>query len=676
MNTNSPDRPANSPEQLLARLGGGYIMRVEMTSQLLASILGSAIGLFYVYFVAGLTGLQLILLVASLLFFVVLLNILFPVYVSRVTRNARLRLDYLYKNIPLPEENNETKAWREIIVFPGQSTLMQFITVYVLVIFPTLVLMRWAGGIDWFQTIYILIGGSIAETTAVIQTLVLLDHQLAPARQALIPSSNEDQQVFLGISHIWHQLFASIVPILAAIIMIGLLGYQAIITGTTPGADAGLIIRQFENQVIIIGVLILGVGIITTYLLSKEVTNPIHEILRIMDRVRRNDYSKRALLVTSDENALLTLQFNQILDMLNNSQQSLEHQVKERTEALEQRSFQLQAASKIVREAATLQDLNLLLARTVSLISERFGYYHVGIFLLDEANEYAILQAASSEGGKRMLARGHRLEVGHQGIVGSAAYQNRTRIALDVGVDPVFFDNPDLPTTRSEAAFPLSARNKVIGVLDIQSTEPSAFNRDNLDLIQTMADQIALAIHNARLIAESQNAFRQLEAVNLESVRQTWIQRVEQQKYAYHYSTGAVAALNQDEKTKTDDEPVENEKLRITIPINLRGQQIGRLAFLRKGDSSWGEAERSLAVEIANQVGLALENARLLDEAQRRAAQEQSLSELTTRLSSSLDPDNLLQTTVRELHQLPNVTEVSVYITPSKPSADETTQPV
>jgi GAF domain-containing protein len=673
MNANAPDRPANDTEQLLAKLGGAYILRIQATSQLFASILGPVVGLFYVYSVAKLTEFQYLQLVVSQLFFIILINIIFPFYVRRATKHARSRLDYFYKNISLPEGNDEVLAWQEIIAFPGQSSLVQLVTVYLLVVFPSALIVRWVAGGDWFQTIHVLVGGFIAEAIVILQTMIFLDRQLAPARQALLPSRPEDQKIRLSVSHAWRQLFVTIVPIVASVSIIGLLAYQALVNASQPGANVGQLVQGFEVQTIIIGTLILGVGIVTTFLLSQEVTNPIHEIFRIMDRVRRNDFSTRALLVTSDESALLTIQFNQLLDLLHRSQQTLDRQVRERTEALEQRSFQLQVASKIVREAATIQDLNLLLTRTVNLISDRFGFYHVGIFLLDDANEYAILQAASSEGGKRMLARGHRLEVGHQGIVGAAAYQNRPRVALDVGVDPVYFDNPDLPTTRSEAAFPLSARNKVVGVLDIQSTQPSAFDRDNLELLQTMSDQIALAIHNSRLITESQEAYRQLEAVSIERVHQTWIQRVRQQKYAYHYSTGSVSPLNQEEITKPGIQPDENEKSRITIPINLRGQQIGNLAFVRKSETSWGEAERSLAAEIANQVGLALENARLLDEAQRRASQEQSLSELTARLSGSLDPDNLLQTTVRELHQLPNVTEVSVYITPSKPSTDENT---
>jgi GAF domain-containing protein len=328
----------------------------------------------------------------------------------------------------------------------------------------------------------------------------------------------------------------------------------------------------------------------------------------------------------------------------------------------------------VAREAAALQDVNLLLTRTVDLISDRFGFYHTGIFLVDDQMEYAILQAASSEGGKRMLARGHRLEVGRQGIVGAAASQNRPHIATDVGTDRSYFKNPDLPMTRSEAAIPLSGRGKVIGVLDIQSTEPSAFSQGDIEIFQTLADQIGLAIQNARSVAESQEALSRLEAATADNMRRVWRERTRGgSKRAYRYTSAGLGPLSPS-AGKPSPEPEDGNLL--NIPITLRGQRIGVIGLRRGGESEWTESDRSLAIEIADQVGLALENARLLDDAQRRATQEQALSELTARLSRSLDPETLLQTAIRELHQLPNVSEVSVYVTPPRsPAAEESQTP-
>jgi putative methionine-R-sulfoxide reductase with GAF domain len=159
---------------------------------------------------------------------------------------------------------------------------------------------------------------------------------------------------------------------------------------------------------------------------------------------------------------------------------TLEQRVEERTAEFEaankqttRRAAQLQAITELSEAIAQFQDLGNLFPAAARLISERFGFYHVGIFLLDSEKEFAILQAANSEGGQRMLERGHRLQLG-TGVVGYAAQTGLPRIALDVGSDAVFFDNPDLPDTRSEVALPLISRGDTIGVLDAQSTEAGA----------------------------------------------------------------------------------------------------------------------------------------------------------------------------------------------------------
>ena len=343
--------------------------------------------------------------------------------------------------------------------------------------------------------------------------------------------------------------------------------------------------------------------------------------------------------------------------------------MEERTSDLVRKSLRLQGAAQIAHDATELQDINTLIKRTVDLISNRFGFYHTGIFLLDESGEHAVLMAASSEGGQKMLARGHQLEVGIQGIVGAAAYQNQVRIVMDVNEDKHYYKNPDLPLTRSEAAIPLTARGKVIGILDIQSTEISAFQQDDVEVLQTLADQIGLAIQNARLITESKDAFQRLESTSVENIRRAWRERVHSNQHSFRYTSTGLTSVTQVGNMPTGSEDASN---RLNIPITLHGEPLGMIVLQRTEENAWSETERSLAVEIAGQVGLALENARLLDEAQRRAAQEKSLSELAAELSRSLDPDILLQTALRELHQLPNVSGVSVYLAPSeKPAPDD-----
>jgi GAF domain-containing protein len=233
------------------------------------------------------------------------------------------------------------------------------------------------------------------------------------------------------------------------------------------------------------------------------------------------------------------------------------------------------------------------------------------------------------------------------------AAQKKVRIALDVGSDAVFFNNPDLPMTRSEVALPLLVRNKVLGVLDIQSDQPQAFRMEDVDVLQTLADQVAVAIENARLLGESQAAIMQLEAVSTIRMKDAWSRKLNEQKHAFTYTPLGVRV---ETSSNLSDEGG------IKTAISLRGQEIGSIALARKDNVEWNKTDEDLIHEVAYQVGLAVDNLRLLEDAQQRAKQEQTIGELATRFSQSLDIDSLLQTAAREFGQLPDVSEVSVFI--------------
>ena len=344
--------------------------------------------------------------------------------------------------------------------------------------------------------------------------------------------------------------------------------------------------------------------------------------------------------------------FNSNLELVITDRDELEQKVSERTKVLINKTNQLQAASYVARQTAEIQDLSILLHKVAQLVTDQFGFYHTGIFLINETGEEAVLQAASSDGGQRMIERGHSLAVGKQGIVGFVAGEKKPRIALDVGDDAVFFNNPDLPMTRSELALPLMVRNKVLGVLDIQSDKPQAFSMDDIDVLQTLADQVAVAIENARLLDESQAALSQLEALTSIRTREAWRQKLHGRSRAYTYTPLGLRA----EKLPPSSDNV------VAVPVILRGQKIGSISITRKGNAMLNKSDEELLAEVASQAGLAIDNLRLLEEATQRAKQEQIVGKLAGRFSQSLDIDTLLQTAVRELAQLPDVSEVSVFI--------------
>ena len=345
---------------------------------------------------------------------------------------------------------------------------------------------------------------------------------------------------------------------------------------------------------------------------------------------------------------------------LNLRQNQLHKLVEERTEALERRSVQLATAAQVARETSAIRDLDRLLRRVVNLISRRFGYYHAGVFFLDATEEYAELRAASSEGGQRMLAQGHRLRVGETGVVGYVARHGEARIARDVGEDAVHFDNPELPETRSEVALPLQTRERVIGVLDVQSKHIDAFGEEDVLVLQTLVDQIALVISNVQLVREIERRLEAERRAYGEVSRAGWQDLLKREKGLGF--TRDQLGLNVAEDIidkyslrvmRTGETAMAEEKgTVVAVPVRVRGQIVGVINARKAAESgSWSTDERELLMQLGEQIGLALENARLYQETRRRAAQEQLVSEVTTQMRASLNLDDVLAATVRELGQ-------------------------
>ena len=346
-------------------------------------------------------------------------------------------------------------------------------------------------------------------------------------------------------------------------------------------------------------------------------------------------------------------------ESLRRSQIELENRVAERTQELAHKTKQLNAASLVAHQTAAIQELDRLLNRTVNLISEQFEYYHVGIYLMNQRGDYVNLQAASSEGGKRLLENGYRLRVGTEGIIGFVAAEKKPRISLDVGKDAIFFDNPELPETRSELSLPLIVRNKVVGVLDLQSSETNAFRYDEIDIFQTMADQIAVTIDNSRLLTESQLVISQLETISNENTRQNWRTELTASKPIFHYSATGVRPIEKPRKKEV--------KNVLEIPIILRGQMIGKISLNRKSEfHRWSAQEEAVATEVASQTALALENLRLVERTRQRANREQAIANVTARVRESLDLDIVLRTTAREIQKALNLQEAEVRLIPQE----------
>ena len=212
---------------------------------------------------------------------------------------------------------------------------------------------------------------------------------------------------------------------------------------------------NYQNRLsAIISTLIAGLVAIFITIVANSFSKPILDLTKSAEKISQGDFDTQAVIKSKDEIGILGSSFNSMTRQLKELIDTLESRVQERTrqlaeqfETLQFRSRQLQTVSDVARGIATTRELESLLSEVTTLISERFNFYHVGIFLNDEKNEYAVLRAANSTGGRKMLARQHKLQIGQVGIVGYVTGTGNPRIATDVGQDAVFFNNPDLPET-------------------------------------------------------------------------------------------------------------------------------------------------------------------------------------------------------------------------------------
>jgi GAF domain-containing protein len=360
------------------------------------------------------------------------------------------------------------------------------------------------------------------------------------------------------------------------------------------------------------------------------------------------------------ELAILSSSLKGLATNVQTSIMSLENRVADRTRELEYRSKLLKAVADVGKAVASFRDLSELLQQATYLIHENFGYYHVGIFLLDEHKEYAVLSATNSEGGHRMLEKRHRLKVGETGIVGYVTQNAKARIALDVGKDAVYFNNPDLPQTHSEMALPLVVGGQIFGALDVQSTESQAFSEEDISTLQILAEQIATAIQNANLFNEAKNALEALRAGYAEISRGAWNKILhDQPRIGFLATPPATVQIHSEHFDANLAKAVEagglvlgSDGLTVSIPVKVRGQVIGAIR-LKKSEiaESWTQDETNLAAALSDQLGGALESARLYKQSQQLAARESRISDISARISAVSQTDAILRETVQELGQ-------------------------
>ena len=435
-----------------------------------------------------------------------------------------------------------------------------------------------------------------------------------------------------------------------------------------PVSDALSLAYVLIATLIITGIVTLLIAGGLGFMAVRQIVLPIEALASTTKRIAEGDLSQQAIVSSRDEIGTLAASFNSMTERLQDTLRGLEQRVNDRTAELqsankknEQRARQFEALSQATRAMSSIRNLSELLPRVAAVISEYFGYYHVGIFLNDENGEFTYLTAANSEGGQRMLAREHSLKIGEQGIVGHVAAANEVRIAHKVGEDAIFFDNPDLPETKSEAALPLHSGNRVIGVLDLQSTKEFAFTQEDINVLAILADQVSLAIENARTFETTQRSLTEAETLYRQYLRQAWSRLPrEQQVSGVRYTSRGASILETPVVLGSDVETDREKGDNVIFPIKLRNETIGNLSIHVPQDTHLGPDQMDLIQAVAERLALSAENARLFDETSRRAERERLVTEITSKIRSTNDPEAMIKTALNELRNALGATQVQL----------------
>ena len=442
--------------------------------------------------------------------------------------------------------------------------------------------------------------------------------------------------------------------------------------------------QQSRSTTLVIATFIVLTGFLSLAI-ARVISAPILKLTDAAAQISKGNLDVETQVRSKDEIGTLAVVFNSMTRRLRTIITELEDRVAARTKELDEqnkslahRSQQLTTIADVARSVIAENDLETLLSQVANLISERFDFYHVGIFLVDPAGQYAVLRAANSEGGQRMLARQHKLRVGQVGIVGFATGTGQARIATDVGEDAIYFNNPDLPRTRSEMALPLKDGDKVIGALDVQSMKSNAFSTEDIELFNTLADQVAVAIVNSRLYEETQQALKEMQEINRQYLRQSWSEKLEEsEQTSYRYSLEGISTtdpLSIQEmqpilKAKT---PIIPKSKTLQLPIILRGETIGVIQIQKPDQAGeWEPAQISTIERVSDQIALALENARLFEETAKRAERDRKVLEITSKIRSTTDFNEMLEIAVSELKRELNASGAQVILQQNTLSDDQ-----
>jgi GAF domain-containing protein len=350
----------------------------------------------------------------------------------------------------------------------------------------------------------------------------------------------------------------------------------------------------------------------------------------------------------------------------------LAEQVVERTKALERHNAQLVAASQVTQHAASALDMRELVSQVATSIGTQFGFYHTGIFILDPSGEWAELKAAFGVRAQQIMESEQRLHVGGAGGVSYVTSQGEPRIVSDAMTEAMFFRSPDLPDTRSEITLPLRARGRTVGLLNLHSVRPQAFQREDVAVLQTLADHVAMAIGNAYLFQQAQESLAAERRAAAQLAQQAWqgLLRAQRELGVVRNKDGLAALVPAADVQRPEMEIARqtgkatldaSSGMSLAVPVKVRDRVIG-VIDARKPEGTWTQEEIALIETLTDQLGVALDGARLYQDTQRRAARERLIGEVAAHMHERLDVDGVLKAAAQDIGEKLGLHDIAIQL--------------
>lgn len=622
-------------EKLLAKTGGIYIIIAIAIAQLLAFV-GAVLGTYSIRLNADFTKEQIQATSGATPFFILLGNLILLWIAWWLTPTARKRLDEWSKGILRANPKEELLAWRQITALTWLYGAIAVIVAYAVDILPTAIYFYETGVTNFDQLVYSLMGGLVSVIGVVILATLIIDRLLLPARLALVPKEFESQLTGRAGALLMSKFQVLNLALIAiAILMVGPIGYHQtnLVLYTEIGSQQ--VLRNLQVQSIMISLLVLGLGFLLSYFITRSVSDPIKVLIDAFKKVEQGDLSQRAPLLATDELGEVTIHFNRMVTRLEELQDTLEKQVEERTR-------QLRATNEVGKVASSILDPEELIKKVVNLITDQFGYYYSAIYMIDTVEKWAELREATGEAGKVLKQNHHRLELTGKSMVSNAIQARKPVIAQVASEEAQRFTNPLLPYTKSEIALPLMIGDRILGALNVQSTKEADFGPQDVDTLQNMASQVAIAIENARLFQGAQENLKEMQAIQQQYLQDAW-SNISVPQNELEYEIG--------------DKEGEDTNI-LQIPLTLREQNLGQISI--EGKQPWTHEERGLVEAVATQAAIALENARLVNESRQIASRERMIAEINNKIWASATIEGVLQTALRELGRRLDASQASI----------------